>query len=288
MIGMRGAGFVAALLLSSCISVTPTAPPAGEYPFYSKQVMAEGIPVRSSSTVPDEALLASRDMIRGMLSHRPDLAEEMVRQDYRVAVMAQVEALLDLPEFSDWTKPGEDDPRLTRCERLHYEERIGRLTARQYWDARVRGIGGQRTVVAEEDVMGLRASRYYGETILVHEFAHGILYAVQAADPALYSEVEAAYANAQEDGLWFNEYAMTTIQEYWAEGTQFWFDSNKLVVVDGQQILSHEDLRSYDPALFAVLAQVYSPGHRLRSDPFHLHPARVPDGPIPENTAEVC
>ena len=28
--------------------------------------------------------------------------------------------------------------------------------------------------------------------------------------------------------------------------------------------------------------------NRLSADPFHDHPARVPPGPIPRNTAEVC
>jgi hypothetical protein len=143
-------------------------------------------------------------------------------------------------------------------------------------------------VAAEEDVLGYRSSRYFGETILVHEFSHQILDAIRIADKPLYAELEAAYANAQAQGLWFEEYAMTTIDEYWAEGSQFWFDSNKLIVVDGRQILGYEDLATYDPALNAVLAQVYSPDHRLESDPFHLHPARMPSGPIPRNTAEVC
>ncbi|RPF72629.1 glycoside hydrolase [Aurantiacibacter spongiae] len=260
-------------------------PPNG---FYTRQVLAAGIPVRSSARVSQVALDAAREMIEGMLGARPDLAAELVRQDYTVSVIAQDEALLDLPENADWTKPARDDPRLTRCEKLHYDERIGRLTDRQYWDARARGIGGQRTAVAEEDVLGLRSSRYYGETILVHEFAHNILFAIQDVDPALYAEVEMAYANALADDLFLNEYATTTVQEYWAEGTQTWFDSNRLIVVDGRQILNHDDLEAYDPRLYAALAKAYGSNHALRSDPFHLSEARVPPGPIPENTAEVC
>ncbi|MXO93414.1 glycoside hydrolase [Erythrobacter arachoides] len=263
-------------------------PVAPDRPFYTKQVAAAGIPVRSSDRVRDEALAAAQAMIADMLATRPDLAAELVRQDYTVSVIAEDEALLDLPENAHWTKPAADDIRLTRCERLHYDERIGALSDRAYWDARARGIGGQRTAVAEEDVLGLRSSRYYGETILVHEFAHNVLFAIQAADPALYAQVEAAYANAQGQRMWFNEYAMTTVQEYWAEGTQFWFDSNKLVVVDGQRILNHADLAAYDPALYAALAQAYSPRHRLARDPFWMSEARVPPGPIPRNTAEEC
>ena len=75
---------------------------------------------------------------------------------------------------------------------------------------------------------------------------------------------------------------------YASEGTQFWFDSNKLVVVDGRRVLNHDDLAAYDSALYALLARAYAPTHRLTGDPFWMHPARVPPGPIPENTAEVC
>ncbi|MBX7481099.1 glycoside hydrolase [Qipengyuania sp. 6D47A] len=256
--------------------------------FYSKHVSASGIPIVSSSRVPDEALFAARDMVRGMIAHRPDLAAWLVANDYRIALIARDEALLDLPENAGWTKPGRDDPRLTRCELKHYDERIGAKTDREYWDERARGIGGERMVGSEEDVLGLPVSRYFGETIFVHEFAHNVLFAIEGTDPALYAQVEAAYAHALANDLWFEEYTTTTMQEYWAEGTQFWFDSNRLQAFDGRRILNHADLAEYDPQLYAVLARAYGDSHKLKSDPFHMHPARVPPGPPPENTAEVC
>lgn len=280
---------LAAFLASACAAALPAPPDSlGLDPFYTKYVDAEGIPIVSSSRVADEALLDARSIVRDMLAYRPDLAAVLARKGYRVAILAEEEAITDLPENAHWTKPAPDDPRLTRCERKHYETRIGSLTDREYWNARARGIGGVHTVGAEEDVLGKRTSRYYGETILVHEFAHNVLDAIRAADPQLYAEIEAAYALALEEGLWRDEYASTTVQEYWAEGTQFWFNSNRLAVFDGRRILNHADLEAYDPRLAAVLREAYDERHRLAADPFHLHPARVPPGPIPENTAEVC
>lgn len=280
---------VAVLGLSAC-AAAPIRPPVtlAAEPYYQKYVSARGIPILSSDRVPDEALLAARDMASGMLAHRPDLAEWLAANDYRLAIIAQEEALLDLPDKAHWTKPARDDPRLTRCELKHYDVRIGALTDRAYWDARARGIGGERTVGSEEDVLGLPTTRYWGETIFVHEMAHNILFAIDAVDPALYAAVEAAYANALANDLWLNEYATTTIQEYWAEGTQIWFNSNRLLVVEGRQILNHSDLEAYDPQLYDALAEAYSDSHRLKSDPFHMSEARVPPGPVPENTAEVC
>lgn len=280
---------LAAISLSACTTL-PGAPPTGlgAESFYAKHIDAGGIPILSSGQVPDEALIAARDMTRGMFAHRPDLAEWLAANDYRIAIIAEDEALLDLPDKASWTKPARDDPRLTRCELKHYDVRIGAKTDRQYWDERARAIGGKRMADGAEDVLGMPSSRYYGETIYVHELAHLVLDAIQATDPKLYTEVEGAYANALATGLWFEEYNTTTIQEYWAEGTQFWFNSNRIQSFDGRRILNHTDLQAYDPQLFAALDKAYGSSHRLKSDPFWMSPARVPPGPIPENTAEVC
>ena len=53
------------------------------------------------------------------------------------------------------------------------------------------------------------------------------------------------------------------------------------------RVLSDADLKGYDPRLHAVLAEVYA-GHQAAGDLFWQHPDRVPKGPIPEYTAEVC
>jgi len=257
-------------------------------PFYVKSIDADGIPVSSSQAVPDEALRVARRIMVTMLARRPDLARELVRAGQRVMVMGVDELTTDVPEQRDWKKPTIDDPRLTRCERKLYDARIGRLTDREYWGKRARGMGGLLTSAATENLLAIPGTKYYGETILVHEFSHAILDAVQAVDPALYARVERAYAAAKDKGLWTGEYGATTIQEYWAEGTQFWFNSNKLAVIDGVRILSDADLTAHDPALAGVLRAVYGERHRLPGDPFYKHPARVPPGPIPKSTAEIC
>lgn len=257
-------------------------------PFYAKYVDADGIPVLSSARVPDRALLVAKAIVEGMLAHRPDLARALAASGYRVAIMAEDESTLDLPEQHDWKKPTRDDPRLTRCERKHYDERIGRLTDRAYWNFRARGMAGRLTSGAVEDLLGQRNSRYYGQTIFLHEFSHDILQAIRAADPTLYTEVDRAYRAALRAGRWKGEYASTTIDEYWAVGSQFWFNSGRMVIFDGRRILSDADLKAYDPALHAVLGKAYGPVHHIDGDPFYLSDARVPPGPLPANTAEVC
>jgi len=277
-------------LSSLVLLAVAAAPPAslGLDRFYTQHRDAAGIPLIGSDKVPAEALETAESLIEQMLAHRPDLARWLTANGYRVAIMAESEATTDLPEQAHWTRPDRSDPRLTRCERKHYDERIGNLTDREYWNARARGMAGPLTSGAAEDLLGLRSSRYWGETIFVHEFSHDVLAAIRAVDTSLARAVDRAFEKARKAGRWKNEYASTSVDEYWAEGTQFWFNSNRLAVFDGRRILNHGDLEAYDPALYAALGKAYGPSHRLAGDPFWMSPARVPPGPPPKNTAEVC
>lgn len=282
--------FYPVLLLVASASTPLAVPPAalGLDPFYAKYLNAGGIPVIASARAPDEALAVARDIVNDMLFQRPDLRRHLAANGYRIAVMAPDETTTDLPEQRGWTKPALDDPRLTRCERKHYAERIGLLTDRDYWNARARGMGGRLTSAAAENLLAGPGDRYHGENILVHEFAHDVLAAIRRVDPALYAKVERAYGDALKQGRWRGEYASTTADEYWAVGTQFWFNSGRIAVFDKLQILSDRDLTRYDPALAAALRAAYGDRHRLTGDRFYNHPDRIPPGPLPKFTAEVC
>jgi cyclophilin family peptidyl-prolyl cis-trans isomerase len=251
--------------------------------FYRKYTDAGGIPVISSAKVPDAALLVARDIINHMLLKRPDVRAEVIRNGSRVGIMAITEFTTDIPEQRDWKKPAIDDRRLTPGERARYNEPggIGSMTDKEYWDRRARGMGGRYTTAAEENVLGYPGTRYFGEHILVHEFSHGLMSAVRNADTALYRQLQDAYRNAQQRKLYLSpngspHYAVNTIAEYWAEGTQWWFWSNypatfaKGGVAEGerQEIWSPADLKRYDPALYDVLGRMY-PDNRIPLDIYH-------------------
>jgi hypothetical protein len=277
-------GIAAALLASPAGSYS--LPPVGPVPaslrldpFYSKYADAGGVAIVGSVRVPDEALLIARDIVKAQLAHRPDLRRELVRRGTRVAVMAAEEGMTDLPEHRHWKKPGRDDPRLTACERERYAE-IEAMSDRDYWNRRSRGSGGYFTTVGAENLLAVPGSLYFGENILVHEFAHAILYAIERADPPLHARIRRAYDRARAAGLWEGEYAAVTVDEYWAEGSQFWFNTAMIARPRGVEILSPEDLKRHDPKLYSALAEVYGPRHRIAADRFHKHPARraVPAG----------
>jgi hypothetical protein len=234
--------------------------------------------------VPDAAIDRAARIVSAMLARRPDLRDEMVRQGVRVGIIAQDEAITDLPEHRHWKKPSRDDKRLTACE-LKYFERIEAQSDRDYWNARSRGTGGRFTTVGAENLLAVPGSRYFGENILIHEFSHTVLDAIRVADPALYREVEAAYAAALAAGRWKGDYAAVTLTEYWAEGTQYWFNTNMLARLDEGPLLSSADLQRYDPALAAALEKAYGKRHRIAADPFFEHSARL-NVPVGYKSAE--
>ena len=246
-------------------------------PFYGKYVDAAGIAVVGSPQVPDRALLVARDIVDHMTAHRPDLRAALVERRMRVIVMGQTESTTDLPEQRDWKKPTPDDRRLTTDEREHYEERIGKLTDKQYWDRRARGMGGNPASCAEENLLGYPGTRYFGENILVHEFSHAIMdIAIRRADPDLLHEIEAVYRSAMDEGLWQRHYAATTAHEYWAEGTQTWFWSNFAFNDRGRRVATPADLEAYDPRLYRLLGRVYG-DHQIPADIYHARAG----GPTP-------
>ncbi|RXK82787.1 glycoside hydrolase [Filimonas effusa] len=259
--------------------VTAPSPALKADSFYKKYADAFGIPVLSSGKVPDDALLVARDIVNYMLVKRPDIRSMLVQQGARVLVMAETEMETDLPERSQWKKPAKNDPRLTPSERENYDKPggIASVSDKAYWNARARGMGGTVTSCAEENLLGYAGTRYYGENILVHEFSHNIMNAMRRADTALIREIHAAYENAKAKGMYKRQYAINTVDEYWAEGTQWWFWSNYEFYDDEQRIQSPDDLKAYDPVLFDLLDRVYA-GHHIPADIYYgrnVRPAKI-------------
>jgi hypothetical protein len=267
-------------LITSYAASMITAPPAALAldSFYKKYTDAFGIPIVSSGKVPDDALLIARDIVNYMLVKRMDVRTALINRKARVLVMAESEMETDLPERRDWKKPTRDDRRLTPGERENYDKPggIASMTDREYWNRRARGMGGTATSCAEENLLGYPNTRYFGENILVHEFSHNIMGALRAADPILYSEIEKAYEEAKSNGLYKGQYAINTVAEYWAEGTQWWFWSNYEFYDGATRVQTPDELKAYDPVLYNILDKVYA-GHHIPADVYHaknVRPAR--------------
>jgi hypothetical protein len=243
-------------------------------PFYTKYVDAMGIPVLGSEKVPDDALLVARDIVISMLAARPDLRKSMIARRWRTGVIAEVEMTMDIPEYARLKRPG-----------ASRDEPVNQLD-RDYHANRSRGLGGNPTTGAEENLLGYPGTRYWGEHIFVHEFAHAIMSAIRDVEPAMHAEIRAAYDSAMAAGKYVHpdgrkHYATTNAGEYWAEGAQWWFFSNYGECFSGNvKVETPDEFRAYDPKLYELLGRVFET-HRIPMDVFHgrrIRPVSCPTG----------
>jgi hypothetical protein len=249
--------------------ILPVPASLGVDPFYTKYVDAQGIPVISSDKVPDDALLVARDIINSMLAKRPDIRASMIKRRWRTGVIAEVEMTMDIPEYSRMKRPG-----APRDEPVTQEDR-------DYHANRSRGLGGNPTTGAEENLLGYPGTRYYGEHIFVHEFAHAIMTGIRDVDPKMHAEIGEAYRTAMAAGKYIHpgpdkrkHYATTNAGEYWAEGVQWWFFSNFGECFDGGvRVDTPEEFAAYDPVLNELIGRVFD-SHRIPMDVFHAKQVR--------------
>lgn len=228
----------------------------GLAPFYRQYVDADGLAIVGSKQVTPEALLEAAYLVDRMLAGRDDLRRAIADAKVRVTVMAVGEFTTDVPEHAD-------------------------LQPKEYWNRRARGLGAstERPSVScgEENLLLLSGDPYQGENILIHEFAHTIHdIGLAKTDPMFDARLRAAFAQAQERGLWKNAYALSNPQEYWAEGVQSWFDCNRSPDKVHNQVRTREALRKYDPELARLLSEVFGEQAwrystpRRRTDAAHL------------------
>ena len=206
--------------------------------FYKQHLDADGIPIVASDRVNPYALLEGRWVLQNMLSNRQDVTGAIAQTSTRLAIMAVDEFTTDIPEHSD-------------------------LSPADYWDRRARGLGATNTRPAvsagEESILQLPGDPYSTESILVHELAHVIhLQGLNAIDDNFNATLESYYDQAMAEGLWEGTYAATNPREYFAEGVQSWFGTNRENDSEHNDIDTREELVSYDGRLAGLLAEVFA------------------------------
>jgi hypothetical protein len=172
-----------------------------------------------------------------MLAKRPDVRRAMIHSGSRLIIIAHNEFTTDIPEHAH-------------------------LQPKDYWDARARGLGGDRNdpvcSCSEENLLCFPGDPYSTENILIHEFAHNIhLRGLVNLDPTFDDRLEQAYQSAVAEGLWKTKYAATNRNEYWAEGVQSWFSNNRPPDHDHNHVDTRAELRQYDARLAALCEEVF-------------------------------
>lgn len=206
--------------------------------FYTKYCSAQGIPILASHEVDDLALQQAYYLLNNILTPIPGVRNRLVSEGHYIAIIGKDQQQTTLPEYA------------------HMDS--------SYWDVRARGLGGGAnnpiTSCGEENLLclGRGSDRYFGENILIHEFAHTIHLGGQGLSYTKFNnQLFHLYYQAREKGLWKNTYAMSNPEEYWAEGVQSYFNSNQSSPIpDGvhNKIDTREELADYDPDLFEFIA----------------------------------
>lgn len=206
--------------------------------FYKKYLDVGGIAVMGSDKVADEAFYEARYLTSHVLSQRKDVLDSMAARNTRLIIIAFEEEVSEVPEYY------RADP-----------------AAAAQQNRRVRGYGGATlTSFGEENLLCLPGDRYRTESIMIHEFGHCIDGNLRRIDPNWRDTLARVYEDARSRGLWDRTYAGTNTAEYWAEGIQDYFDTNRTSrsgEPDGvhNHVGTREQLKAYDPNLYALPAR---------------------------------
>ncbi|QDU56619.1 glycoside hydrolase family 2 TIM barrel-domain containing protein [Aeoliella mucimassa] len=210
-----------------------------EKDFFAKQLSYQGLPIKSSQQVVDEALHEAYDRLDAMLQHLPTTAKRLVATRVELHIIGRNEVTTDLPECRhDKGRPLQEYNGLTR-------------------DQRTRGMGGRLVSCGEENLLRLRQDRYRGSDICVHEFAHAIRnFGMTRPQRALF---DAQYKRSLAAGRWNKSYAGSNTDEFFAELSMWYFGTHGSLGMQGEKPADGpEGLKAYDPEAYSLFDAFYS------------------------------
>ena len=197
---------------------------------YTEQREVLGLTIVAGPEVSSAALAVAEATLLRVFANN-DHEQTLAEQGAYIIVAEPDQGVLDLPEFA--------------C----LEEELG-----TNFFTHVCGIADRAdypvVTVNALDLVGDRRGPCDGVNILYHELGH--LVQNFAAGPPDELESRWIYSDALAAGLYEGQYAATNYREYFAEGTQAYFDAQ-----DRQGEFNRSWLEDYDPALFALLTRVY-------------------------------
>ena len=206
-------------------------------PFYQQYINVGGLPVVASVQTNPYALKEAAWLIQQMIGHRPDVLQALAQNRVRFSVMAYTEMTTQIPEYSN-------------------------LVPGFYWDIHDRAwqATSQRPAVScgEENLLQYPGAPYWNENLLVHVLSHALHeMGLNTIDAGFDHRLSEAFNAAIAQGLWQGTYAGRNRQRYWAEGAQSWFNTNRENDAHHNAINTRAELKVYDPALAALLTEVF-------------------------------
>ena len=222
---------------------------ANYQPYYTRFQRSEsGILIKSGDDTSQEARDKACEMVDVLLAKMPEEAKVLTNFGVSLSVYGPHEDAFDVPEH-----------------RMGY--RVAPYPVAGYGAC----DGNPAASIAETNVLrvleGPVTTKYRNESILAHEFAHGIhliglKYAHHGERYRRFSEI---YRHSKEAGLWPGTYAISNHEEFFATLTTIWFDVME-ESPDGSwevrgPVNTREELRRYDPEAYRFMAEIYPETH---------------------------
>lgn len=214
---------------------------------YNQSCEVLGITIYAAEEVAPEAIEAMADRIFNMLVEAPDIVTAFRDAGITARVIGEDQRISNLPEFEEIFElyPGTD------------------------WNRRGRSFPGTDLIPvlagAEENLLCQEETYYQGEDNFVRTLAIAIRrFGLQFVDQVTNAAIDRTYQTAIALDKWSNTLAEINSFEYWAEGTQSFFDTNLEEPEDRPANSSHnhvdtrDELAAYDPDLYALLNSVYT------------------------------
>lgn len=236
--------------------------------YYTKYIDAGGVVIMGHDRVDDKHFYNAREVVLTMTSKRPELRERLTPH-YEYAIAGST--------------TGPKSPRRFRM--VIFPDRFPLMPEYfPYGKSSAGGCGAWCNAMVFDDRTGRLWSDYH---VVVHEFGHAIHFAINdfhipgnpvhddldKLDETFQSRLEAAYAVAKADAVddWeaslhsnkyhTGDYAMTNVNEYWAEGVAYWFEYVSQVWPEGEieglegRLRYHDDFLEKDPLLYALIEE---------------------------------
>ena len=222
--------------------------------YYTKYINAGGVAIMGNDYIDDRFFYAARDIVLGMTFKRPELREVLSpSREHRPGATL-------LPGFHDVTKR-QTPTRKFRMILIHNDMSYTSLPEIQLGAGLFKynvapGGGGFGINWGWGYVGGYSHSEeIYMYSVICHEFAHAIHYAIRLIDPTFDDRLSAAYAAAKASGIstFKNHRALRDgSSEYWAYSATEWFERF------GSPLL-HDSFRRRDPLIYALLEEWFDP-----------------------------
>ncbi len=237
-----GNRFLTALCLCMTFAMgyaqAPSSPPTNINidKFYTKYMQYRGIEIVSSDKTPDSCMTQVYNQVEAITDLVDDeVVEALAKNKVRVAVAGRYEGITEFPDYGIKTPSS---------------------------DIIIRGVGGKvglPTFCAEENVLAYQIDPNFAEDIFVKSFGLTLFeQGVFAVHPDAKIALNRLYNDAKTSGRFEGTYAMTSAEEYLAEGVQDWFDVNcEAPLPNGEHnwVNTRADLKKYDKGLYDFIGK---------------------------------